>query len=427
MLFGQNAFSQIADADSSHFSGGGTAAGRQAFNPAHFELAASPEYAVRYERLAGVDVRFFVKNEHLQYRERYTAATGRALEYLQALYSKFPFDTLTMADAAPFDTTAWTFATPGVVHVPPGSWLVMDYSRLFEKHIFREIAAQYWSAGLSPKLDAQSWLLAGLADYNAMRMLDVYYGRHANLIDHLGLTLSDFQYNRLLYLKQVMGESEMQYAHLFADLTKNDAAIRAKAALVWTTLGYWIGPQQFERNLQTFYLQWRGKPPVLSNLLDICAQESGQNVRELVQQFLESDPRADYMVAGLQSAPWRIETIPPDAIDLRSDDTSVSYLSTISLVRDGDVIFPVETEVAFTDGLKKRFTWDGMTRKKQLLLLYSSPAGSAMIDPDQMFLFDENFANNSMTAKSQLGDEKLLGRWIFMLQNVVILLTSFLG
>ena len=166
---------------------------------------------------------------------------------------------------------------------------------------------------------------------------------------------------------------------------------------------------------------------MLSNLLDICAQESGQNVRELVQQFLESDPRADYMVAGLQSAPWRIETIPPDAIDLRSDDTSVSYLSTISLVRDGDVIFPVETEVAFTDGLKKRFTWDGMTRKKQLLLLYSSPAGSAMIDPDQMFLFDENFANNSMTAKSQLGDEKLLGRWIFMLQNVVILLTSFLG
>lgn len=391
-----------------------------------FAWAALDSYFESSAQIEGTAIRILHKMDDSQ---RYTNTAQMALEYMQAMYGEASEVPLTIVDGEPEAGGA----LPGLIFVPVGHGLMMENTRFFEKQIFRQIAAQYWSVRIAPQRAAQDWLLHGLADYSAMRMMDIFFGRRANLIDYLGLQLSDVEAHRLAYLKQVIREQESQYAHLFPGRAKNDGHLQAKAALGWATASHLIGPQYFEKSLQNYYQNWQGKAPSLRHLLDIFTETSGKNVDGFIQQLAEENPLSDFAVEALTTE----QIDDSSAADLSADGAilaqpaasldSLRYLTAVVVSKAGEVNFPVELEVIFADGARKRVEWDGRQRERQLVFRSVAPATAAVIDPDHTFLLDGNFANNSKTTKAQLGDEKLLARWLFMLQNLIILLTSFLA
>ena len=268
-----------------------------------------------------------------------------------------------------------------------------------------------------------------------MRMLELHYGKPANLIDHLGIRLSDFEYHRLHYLKNLIAAKKSHNAILGAGQHEHD--FQSKAALFWATIAHQLTPQSFDSNLQAFYQSWKFKQPDLQKLIALCAKTTDRDIEKFVEQFAQSDRLADYAIDELTTGRHSGAPSPFESqsqvivVDVRESSAPSGSLApfhtSIAVSRLGELAFPAEIEVVFADGLRQRLQWDGENDAQRFGLISNSPAISATIDPEHKFSFDSNFANNSKTVAAQLGDEKLLGRWLFFLQNVAIFWSSFSG
>ncbi len=76
-----------------------------------------------------------------------------------------------------------------------------------------------------------------------------------------------------------------------------------------------------------------------------------------------------------------------------------AYLTTVVLRRYGEARLgggeAVKVLVRFKDGTTETRTWDGQARWTRLEFIRPLEAESAQIDPDGIWLIDENLANNS--------------------------------
>lgn len=124
----------------------------------------------------------------------------------------------------------------------------------------------------------------------------------------------------------------------------------------------------------------------------------------------------------------RAEKAPPSA---EKTLKSKIYLNEIVVRRYGEVRvspdFPLKIKIVFDDGSEEIRTWDGQERWARFLLEKESRVKLAMVDPENIWIIDSNWSNNSRTLESQnQGVWRLAASFFFILQNFLLTLSGLI-
>ena len=95
------------------------------------------------------------------------------------------------------------------------------------------------------------------------------------------------------------------------------------------------------------------------------------------------------------------------------------YRSTVLVKRLGEVQVPVDVLIHFSNGETVRENWDGQYRWIRYEYVKRAEVDRAEVDPSRKLALEQNFTNNSRTAKE---DNRAAAtwyvRWIFWLENL---------
>jgi len=107
------------------------------------------------------------------------------------------------------------------------------------------------------------------------------------------------------------------------------------------------------------------------------------------------------------------------------------YLNEIVVRRYGEArispAFPLKIKIVFEDGSEEIRTWGGQERWVRFLLEKESRIKLAMVDPENIWVIDSNWANNSRTLESQnQGIWRQAASFFFILQNFLLTLSGLI-
>jgi hypothetical protein len=192
-----------------------------------------------------------------------------------------------------------------------------------------------------------------------------------------------------------------------------------RAATLLSTLEGLLGDPVWPRIMRTYHMRFRYKHPTKADFIGVVNEVAGRDMTWFFNELLDSTRNFDYGVAELSSvriplarrgvydtnrvrAEITSKTIKEqEAARDRSAEPSAppAYRTTVVLRRYGEARLgggeAVKVLVRFKDGTTETRTWDGQARWTRLEFIKPIEAESAQIDPDGIWLIDENLANNS--------------------------------
>ena len=108
-----------------------------------------------------------------------------------------------------------------------------------------------------------------------------------------------------------------------------------------------------------------------------------------------------------------------------ADETQSALESSVLVYRSGEMQFPIEILVRFSDGEAVLEKWDGKGRSVELK--YDKWIESAVVDPENKIYIDKNLNNNSRNRFAQTdGLNKYVSKFMFYLQNVMETMSFFI-
>ncbi|HMF63297.1 MAG TPA: M1 family metallopeptidase [Edaphobacter sp.] len=135
------------------------------------------------------------------------------------------------------------------------------------------------------------------------------------------------------------------------------------------------------------------------------------SLRPFFNQSVYGTEMLDYAVDGFYSE--RVRWWEP----VTRGVSKVPYLSTVSLRRKGDFIFPVTAEIVFNDGTRVREHWDGVDEWKRFTYTRTAKVVSVELDPDHLVPLDRDLFNNSITRDTdKIPAHKLAAIWAVLHQ-----------
>jgi hypothetical protein len=186
----------------------------------------------------------------------------------------------------------------------------------------------------------------------------------------------------------------------------------SKTSLWLHTLERLLGWPTMQRILSTFFERWRFRHPTPEDFFATASEVSGRDLTWFFDEVYRSGRVFDYAVESLSSEP-RTQTGLSDT-PARRFERDVQrpvgrYETTVVVRREGEAIFPVDVEVVFEDGQKRRTPWNGRERWRAITFDSTSPAASATIDPGEVLRLDVNRTNNSVTLEPE--GERAATKW----------------
>jgi len=181
-------------------------------------------------------------------------------------------------------------------------------------------------------------------------------------------------------------------------------AAYSKPGVVLATLENILGAETFDRVIKTYAQRYRFKHPRTQDFTAVAQEVSGQNLGWFFDQAVYGRGVLDYAVES--------------AITRRADGTT--YHSKVVLARKGEVEFPVDVLVTFSDGTARRQVWDGQAVSQTLMFDTAAPLAYAALDPDKKFAMELNTVDNSLTVQPEAAPlMRFASRWLFWMQTIL--------
>jgi hypothetical protein len=210
--------------------------------------------------------------------------------------------------------------------------------------------------------------------------------------------------------------------------------------LDWFYRTFFLSAQTFDYGIAS--LRSRLKPAKLMGLFDEAGLRKEIGLKDIrkVQENLasqeetrekEKEPakqKGKEMKEEKRKENRRAEKAPPSA---EKTLKSKIYLNEIIVRRYGEARispdFPLKIKIVFEDGSEEIRAWDGQERWARFLLEKESRVRLAMVDPENIWVIDSNWANNSRTLESQnQGIWRLAASFFFILQNFLLTLSGLI-
>ncbi|HSV43934.1 MAG TPA: M1 family aminopeptidase, partial [Candidatus Bathyarchaeia archaeon] len=249
--------------------------------------------------------------------------------------------------------------------------------REFDLLIAHEAGHQWLYNMIGADGNKELWLEEGLNSYFVLQYISEKYGPDANVLEYppwfepYAWMLPEATFSRLRdYRYQLEARTGYDQALIgpledFKDPSRIFSLVYGKGVDTVAAIRGRIGHEAFTNVFKKAYARYRFGNWSVEDLMRLCAEESGQDLKEFFQQRLYSDGQCDYAAFGRGNG--------------------------ILLKRLGAITEPVEAEVVLADETTARVAWDGKGESFQKE--FSQKVKRVAVDPDQK-VFDIDRTNN---------------------------------
>jgi aminopeptidase N len=182
-----------------------------------------------------------------------------------------------------------------------------------------------------------------------------------------------------------------------------------KTATWLHTLTGIVGEETMNEIFREYYRKWAFKHPSGKDFINVVnevvkrehGEDFGPDMNWFFDQTLYGTGICDYRVSGIQNMKHRrsfSNTGSGDTSKVESTDTYPLFTSIAQLERTGDLIFPVDVLIGFSDGREILEKWDGKERFKDYEYTGKREIEWVKIDPEFRIRMDVNYINNSLTT-----------------------------
>ncbi len=370
-----------------------------------------------------VDIRLLYQPGHELAADKYIDATQRSLDYVENWLGAgaYPYPNVTVVDPR-------SGSGAGGMEYPTlftgGAFWWMDRlfgegSRITEMVTIHEFMHQIWYGVVASNEFEEAWLDEGLTSYSDFRFGQAFYGERTSWVNWWGLTASGLLSARASYTTSRSRSdgaiADPSFSHWRSGIGYKMSYLKSNLMLM--TLEHLLGRERFDNIMRTYYQRWKFRHPTRQDFVDVANEVAGENLDWFFDQLIEQTCSLDYAVAAIVNVPideldegilTDALTLPPKVEDEGDEDGDDSdegdeeaegeeiHKSTVVFRRAGDMIFPMETLVEFSDGEILRDTWDGRDRVRKVTFTRKGKVVRAAIDPEHHVPLDINRLNNSL-------------------------------
>jgi hypothetical protein len=408
------------------------------------EAAARLGLPVEEVRLPDVKMTLLIEPEHRGQIERHFKALRAAIKYYGLWYGPYPYETVTMVDP-PFRTESGGMEYP-TLFTAGTSVLTSRHELDPEGVIVHEFGHGYWYGLVANNEFEAAWLDEGFNTYSTGLVLAKAYGPGAMAVRFKGIPLNwflrmprvfDFETNRVAGIQAVRFDPVTAWSWKFYSRASYGANVYARAATLLATLEGLLGDPVWARIMRTYHMRFRFRHPTEADFVGVVNELAGRDMTWFFDELLDGTKALDYGVSDLSSVEvpvhgrgvfdtgaGRVEWTEEKVLEAEAAAAKKMYRTTFVLRRYGRARLGgeamVQALVRFEDGSTETRTWDGRGRWSRVEIVKPARAESVQIDPQGIWLIDENLANNSLSTDGLHGNvSKLMTQLVFAVQLVL--------
>lgn len=397
-----------------------------------FAFTASPHFLEFYRdfthsTLRPVRMRLLLMPDHQGQESRYFAATSAALRYYGEWFGEYPYDHVTIVDPA-YESRSGGMEYP-TIFTGGTRWLQPDGSGDPEGVTIHEFGHQIWYGVVANNEFEDAWLDEGFNSYSTRRVKLEAFGRDklveryfdgfipylfpdievaARTASGLGGEYSELKWDTMSVSSWKLGPAPLRGR----EPDPSDSRIYSsgayginsytKPALMLLTLERYLGWEQFQPVLSTYFERWKFRHPKPEDFFAVLTEVTGQEFDWFWDQTYRRSDIFDYAADGvMERAGGRQRVI---------------------VRRWGEGIFPVEVRVEFESGSTVIESWDGVARWRAFdYITEGDPVTAVYVDPEAKLALDVNRTNNSWLRDSSaaFAGRKWSAKWMIWLQNMM--------
>ncbi|MDH4225748.1 MAG: M1 family aminopeptidase, partial [Deltaproteobacteria bacterium] len=257
--------------------------------------------------------------------------------------------------------------------------------RLYVGFLSSALARMWFGSTVWADENREAWLSYGLSGYFSLEYFDSLYGFDAPI--H---TITDWlapRYREHYFEDPVRdllrSETDSPLAATWEDNPHQQAlrvATHNKAPLVFRSLAYVMGKENFIRTLQDYYRKNRFRSVHRKTFEQEAALHSVQPLGWYFSQWVDGTVPMDYAL-----------------VDWEEERASLGYQITVTVARLKPGVMPVMVMVESTSGQKVTQTWNGRGDQTRLTFLLDQPLARVVLDPYE-FLLETDRKNNFSAA-----------------------------
>ena len=414
-----------------------------------FAWVASRRFLERHARFDDpgyppVDVRLLVQPEHAALADRYLEATEIALRTYGTWAAPYPYPQITVVDPAHGSASGGmeypTLFTGGAALFAPPEL------QSPEGVTIHEAGHQFWYGLVANNEFEEAWLDEGFNTYMEAKASDdtlgpsgwgrrYFTGEEGGRRGGWPVVAPGVAVPRgsdsLVELRRAGEEDTMaRRAWDYRSAESYSLNSYAKPALVLQTLEGLLGEETMVKVLRTYARRYRFAHPTTADFIATVNEVTGQDWRWFFDQTFFSSDLCDYAVE-VKNEPARTPAgwfeAKDGSLELRrrpKEDRhggEGAFESEVTIVRNGDVLMPVELRVDFADGRTVSERWDGRDRWKRFRY-EGAEVVHAMVDPGHKIAIDVRPSNNEWIADerpARRAATKWAARYLLWLQDLL--------
>lgn len=352
-----------------------------------FAICASPHFQIRKANIEGIEMLFLLLPQNLYKYQRWAKAAEVALRYCNSHFGKYSYSKLVIANSY-IGVIGTAMECPMMVTMPTRLPLTPKNIRLDEEILIHEIVHQWWYGIVASNEAFEAWLDEGFTTYTTRKIIEKEYGSKGNLIDLYGLKLSELNLSKWIYLKYPSLDPVAQPSWEFVSARSYGVNVYFKASLVLELLENLAGEDKMNTLLGEYFSLYQFKHPKTEDFIKLTEQLTGQNLDGFFKDWLYETETCDYEIRSIKS-------------ELKKGfEKEKIYETTVELVRNGEIIMPVDVLIELENGEEILKTWDGENRWFKLKFKTKAKIKSALLDPENKIVLDTDVNNNGLSTKS---------------------------
>ena len=406
-----------------------------------------------------VDVRLLTRPGHEPYNQRHFDATRHALLEAERRLGIYPYANITVVIPpwAARGSGGMEYPTLFASEPLPLPWGVHE----MEAITAHEFLHQFFYGILGSDEVEEAWLDEGLNETISTWTMDRMFGRRCSGIDLPGLCISSIDEEWLGYRLAtrhvpVSFRGFLLPREVYSPVTYNQTAVAMR------TLERYLGDARMADGLRRYAERFRFRHPKKADFTAAMSEGAREDLSWFFSQALDSTRAADYRLLAVETRPYELAQglwdCPPRPLERSALDTSDPvdavrdlarralydesaaaacragaeksaratprqngryewtldpnrppslHDSQVVVQRRGEFRFPIVIAATFADGSSERVTWSlaeqDESPESRIKTLYfprrKSPLVRAEVDPEQIFLLDENRLNNGLSVE----------------------------
>jgi hypothetical protein len=365
-----------------------------------FAWAASPHFLEVSRKVGDTELLYIYLPEHAWTVGRVLDAAEGALRLFGDWYGPYPYARFSIVDVPDDGLAAGGMEYPTLVTAGTQNALglrgmeLIAKERVLEAVVIHETGHQWWQSMVAFNEAEEPWLDEGFTDYSTAKAMDYIYGKDAGFVTVGGTSMGYAEYRRMEYLTNP--RLPMYGAAWEFSAFEYNIAAYSKPVVSLLTLEGVLGEEVMLEVMKTFFQRYRFSHPRTEDFRSTAEEVSGRDLDWFFEGLVYRDDVLNYSVAVLEP-------------------------NSVTVLRQGELVVPVQIGVDFADGSRVLEEWDG----KQAVATYSYTGGTevvgAEIDPARIIHVDQRWIDNGLTRDRDMWSWlAVVVRSLYHMQNLIL-------